>query len=90
VALNGLTPEDVAVQAVLGSVDAGGEIRNPVTIEMLPSGRDDSGSELFQTVVKVSAKTGLYGYSIRVLPKHPDLINSFLPGLITWTLPPPT
>jgi starch phosphorylase len=85
VALNGLTPEDVAVQVVSGSVDAAGEITNPVTVAMQPSGRDDPGSELFQAVLKPSAKTGLHGYSIRILPRHPDLINSFLPGLITWT-----
>ena len=90
VALNGLTAEDVAIQVVSGSVDAAGEITNPVTIAMQPSGRDDSSSELFQAVLKPSAKTGLHGYSIRVLPKHPDLISSFLPGLITWTAPPPT
>jgi starch phosphorylase len=89
VALNGLTPEDVAVQVVSGSVDAGGEITNPMTIGMQPSGRDDSGSERFRAVLKPSAKTGLLGYSIRVLPKHPDLISSFLPGLITWTAPSP-
>jgi glycogen phosphorylase len=85
VALNGLTAEDVAVQVVSGSVDAAGEITNPVTVAMQPSGRDDPGGELFQAVLKPSAKTGLHGYSIRILPRHPDLINSFLPGLITWT-----
>jgi starch phosphorylase len=87
VTLNGLVPDDVAVQVVSGSVDAGGEITNPVLTVMLPSGRDDSGSERFRAVLKPTAKTGLHGYSIRVLPKHPDLISSFLPGLITWTAP---
>jgi glycogen phosphorylase len=85
VALNDLTPEDVAVQVVSGSIDASGEITNPVTIPMQPSGRDGSGSQLFEAVLKPSAKTGLHGYSVRVLPKHPDLITSFLPGLVTWT-----
>jgi starch phosphorylase len=85
VALNNLTPDDVAVQIVSGSVDASGEITNPVTIPMQHSGKDGSGSDVFQAVFKPSAKTGLHGYSIRVLPRHPDLISSFLPGLITWT-----
>jgi starch phosphorylase len=85
VALNHLTPEDVAVQVVSGSIDASGEITNPVTIPMQPSERDGSGGDLFQAVLKPSTKTGLHGYSIRVLPRHPDLISSFLPGLITWT-----
>ena len=85
VRLNDLSPEDVAVQVVSGSIDANGEITTPETIPMQPSGKDGSGSDLFQAVWKPSTKTGLHGYSIRVLPRHPDSISSFLPGLITWT-----
>jgi glycogen phosphorylase len=85
VALNDLAPEDVAVQAVSGSIDAGGDITNPVMIPMHASGKDGSGAHLFEAVLKPSTKTGLHGYSIRVLPRHPDLISPFLPGLITWT-----
>jgi starch phosphorylase len=84
VALSSLGPEDVAVQVVMGLVDAHGEIKNPEVIPMQSSGRDGSGMELFQAVLKPSTKTGLHGYSIRVLPQHPDLISSFLPGLIAW------
>ena len=83
VALNDLTSDDVLVQVVAGSIDASGSIMNPVTIPMQPSGRDGS-SEVFQAVLRPSTKTGLHGYSIRILPKHPDLLSSFLPGLITW------
>jgi len=85
VALNDLTPEDVAVQVVTGSIDASGDITNPTTVAMQPSGKDGSGRELFEAVLKPSTKTGLHGYSIRILPRHPDLITSFLPGLVTWT-----
>jgi starch phosphorylase len=28
--------------------------------------------------------SGLHGYSIRVIPSHPDLISPFEPGLVTW------
>lgn len=85
VALSTLAPEDVAVEVVAGAIDAGGEITNPGTIPMQPAGRDSSGVDLFQAVLKPSTKTGLHGYSIRILPRHPDLITSFLPGLIKWT-----
>ena len=83
VTLNDLTPEDVLVQVVAGSIDAAGAIMNPVTIPMQPSCKDGS-AEVFQAVLRPSTKTGLHGYSIRILPKHPDLISAFLPGLITW------
>lgn len=84
VALDDLTAEDVAVQVVSGSIDASGEITNPGTIAMRHAGKDGSGGDLFQAVLKPSTKTGLHGYSIRVIPRHPDLISPFVPGLITW------
>jgi starch phosphorylase len=88
VALNTLAPEDVAVQVVMGRVDARGEILDPVVIPMQSEGKDGAGVDLFQAMVRPSTRTGLHGYSIRVLPHHPDLISSFLPGLITWASSP--
>jgi starch phosphorylase len=86
--LNTLSPEDVTVQVVMGWVDADGDIKNPVVIPMQSSGKDESGANLFRAVVKPSTRTGLHGYSIRVLPQHPDLISSFLPKLIAWASSP--
>jgi starch phosphorylase len=88
IALNGLSPEDVAVQVLMGRVDAQGEIKNPVVIPMQSSGKDGSGVDLFQAVVKPSTRTGLHGYSVRVLPQHLDLVSSFLPELILWSESP--
>jgi starch phosphorylase len=84
VMLNTLTSDDVAVQVVSGAVDASGEITNPLIVAMQPAGKDGS-VDLFQAVLKPSTKTGLHGYSVRVLPRHPDLVSPFRPGLITWT-----
>jgi hypothetical protein len=28
--------------------------------------------------------SGLYGYAVRVLLRHPDLANPFEPGLVVW------
>jgi len=84
VMLNGLSTEDVAVEVVTGLVGALGEIKNPVMVPMLASGQDGSGSHFFQTVIPTTARSGLHGYAIRVLPKNMDAINSFFPGLITW------
>jgi hypothetical protein len=35
-------------------------------------------------VVRPSARSGMHGYAIRLLPKHADSVNAFLPGLIKW------
>ena len=87
IALNALTPEDVAVQVLMGQVDAEGEIKNSVVIPMQSSGRDDLGIDRFEAIIKPTVRTGLHGYSIRVLPQHPGLISSFVPELIVWANP---
>lgn len=84
VMLNGLAPEDVAVQVVSGLVGAGGEIKRPAVVPMLASGQDGAGVYLYQAVIQTSSRTGLHGYAVRVLPQHADAISSFLPGLIKW------
>jgi starch phosphorylase len=84
VVLNALTPDDVAVQVLIGRVDADGELQDPVIIPMQSSGQHAPGSYLYQTVVHPSTKSGLHGYSIRVLPKKSEYLSQFLPGLVTW------
>jgi starch phosphorylase len=88
VTLNSLSPEEVHVEVLTGLVDAQGELKNPVVLHMLPSGVDAAGAYLFQTVIQPSARSGLHGYAIRLLPKHPDSISLFLPGLIRWAQAP--
>ena len=31
-----------------------------------------------------TAKSGFFGYAIRILPHHPDAVTQFMPLLITW------
>jgi starch phosphorylase len=88
VMLNSLSPDDVEVQVLTGLVDADGNVKNPVVIPMQSSERDAAGACLFQTVVQLSARSGLHGYAIRILPKHADSISPFLPGLVKWAQAP--
>jgi starch phosphorylase len=84
VTLNALSPGEVEVQVLTGLVDADGNLKDLVVICMWPSERDAAGTYLFQTVVQPSARSGLHGHAIHVLPKHADSISPFLPGLIKW------
>jgi glycogen phosphorylase len=86
--LDSLTPDDVLVQILEGHVDAGGEIQDPVITPMKAQGKDKSGGVLFRAALR-SAKSGLRGYAIRVLPNHPDAVTSFIPGLILWATESP-
>jgi hypothetical protein len=31
-----------------------------------------------------TAKSGFFGYAVRILPHHPDAVTPYMPGLITW------
>lgn len=87
VRLGALTPDDVTVQLYLGRVNPDGEIVEASATEMRAVGSDDDTCYLFEASAVVCCKSGLHGYTVRVLPRHPDLITPFLPGLIVWASP---
>jgi starch phosphorylase len=81
--LGGLSPDDVEVQLFHGMIDNAGEIPKPSTIVMSADG--DAGTAGWKFKGKIRCQTsGHYGYTVRVLPKHPNLGNPFEPGLICW------
>jgi len=84
ISLGALTPEDVEVQLYLGRLDPTGEIADAQAIPMNPAGRDERGWHLFEATAVPCSRSGLHGYTLRVLPHHHDLTVRFLPGLITW------
>src|SRR5579872_312309 len=88
VTLNTLSPDEVSVEVLAGLVDADNNLKDPVVLPMHLCERDPSGSYLFQAVVRPSARSGLHGYAIRVLPRHADSIRPYLPGLIKWAQAP--
>lgn len=81
--LGSLTPEEVSVQAVSGHVDATGEIKNPEITPMDTPESEGAGCYRFHTSLK-TLKSGFFGFTIRILPHHPDAITSYLPKLVTW------
>ncbi len=83
--LGALRPDDVAVELYAGQVDAEGEIIDAQITPMQPLGTDGgAGSFRFASEAVACCKSGLHGFTVRVLPHHPDLANRFLPGLIVW------
>jgi len=85
--LGTLAPEDVTVEFYLGRVDADGEIVEAEATPMQPIGPDREGGYLFEAIALPCRKSGLHGYTVRVLPHHPDLATPFVPGLIVWAAP---
>lgn len=84
VRLGELTPDDVEVGLYLGPVDSEGELTEGVATQMQPAGRDALGRWIFEASGVACSRSGLHGFTVRVLPYHPDLTVPFLPGLICW------
>jgi glycogen phosphorylase len=82
VQLAGLRPDEVVVQAVLGRVDGGDALVDPVTVPMAHTGTADGGNEVFSTTTPLPV-TGSVGYTVRVLPHHPLLAGDNELGLVT-------
>jgi starch phosphorylase len=79
----GLTPDEVKVELYYGMVDANGEILQPQIVEMQCNQNGADGVYAFVGSV-IYRSTGQHGFTVRVVPKHPDQVNPFEMGLILW------
>jgi starch phosphorylase len=84
VQLGSLTPQDVAVELYQGRLNADSEIVNAIATPMRPAGPVEAGSCLFEAQPVACKDSGLHGFTVRVLPFHPDLPDGLIPGLISW------
>ncbi|HET7770864.1 MAG TPA: alpha-glucan family phosphorylase [Chloroflexota bacterium] len=90
VRLGSLRPEDVSVQLYDGPVDADGQITKGQAVEMRVSAKGAPGAAagsggVYHYEGAIPCRTsGLHGYSIRVIPSHPDMSTPFEARLITW------
>lgn len=82
--LGKLTPDEVRVELYLGPVNPNGELVNAraTRMEMVEAGPGNVYH--YKDLAVACCSSGLYGYTVRVLPHHEDLLTDFLPGLITW------
>ena len=82
VKLGSLVPEEVLVELYYGTLASKGEIEDAERVEMSVL---KTGNEIIEYGAEIKCfKTGRQGYTVRVLPKHPFLVHSFLPGFIRW------
>jgi starch phosphorylase len=82
--LNGVSPDDVAVQLYHGSVDAWGNIADGSPVQMDHEQTSTQDGEHWFAGSMACTKTGRQGLAVRILPRHPDLANPYEPGLILW------
>lgn len=81
--LGGVDPRNVRVEAYHGESDNGG-IKNPMVTILTEIGRNGDGSYIYEGTVPAS-ESGAYGFSVRVVPTHPQLMQAHELRLITWS-----
>jgi glycogen phosphorylase len=82
VRLGALTPEDVVVEAAYGRVDDADQIGEPSRLPLTLTGAADAdGNWRFEGELPL-ARTGPFGYTVRVLPQHAALVSSAELGLV--------
>jgi starch phosphorylase len=83
VKLGTIDPNDVSVELVYGLVDSAGQVENGEVAKMEPVGKGSEGQHVFSGNIPCQ-RSGLCGFSVRVIPQHPDLANKYDTGLICW------
>ena len=92
VRLGELTPNDIEVQLVTGRLDSDDQLRDP-RVNPFPTGTDvGDGLRRYEGWVEAK-RSGAIGYTVRVVPHHPQLANKAEMGLATLpadVTPPPS
>jgi len=81
VSLGDLTPDEVEVQVVHGRASASDELRDIETAPLTFSESYEGGRHSFDGDL-VPSRTGAFGYTVRILPKHPGMANAAELGLV--------
>ncbi len=82
--LGGLPPEDVKVQLCFGRLDADGQLNHGVYAEMDLTGPGEHEGVHAYSGELACNQTGVTGYTVRVLPRHGDVIDGRELGLVRW------
>jgi starch phosphorylase len=96
VALGELSPDDVTVEVLSGRTGPDDEIadpvRTPLRLEALPgtqgSGSAGSGAVAWYSGEALLGQPGPFGYTVRVLPSHPQLSGPAEMGLVVVPIAP--
>ena len=86
VSLNGLHADELRVQVYVGRVGSDGAVDGGATFEATPAAPDGDGAHWFESTVPLR-QSGRMGIAVRVVPRHPHLMDPVEHGLIRWSLP---
>jgi len=83
VRLGRLHPDDVEVQLIHGVEGQGGELSDIDVVPMEPAGGADGDLHEYEGRFTCE-QAGRYGVTVRVVPRHPDLVSSAELGRVAW------
>ncbi len=85
--LNGIRPQDVEVQIYSGRLNYEGKFAQRETTVMKPVSTTGNGWHVFKGDI-MPLEAGRFGFTVRILPHHPLLLDSHSLGLIRWAQNP--
>ncbi|MBN1804090.1 MAG: alpha-glucan family phosphorylase [Sedimentisphaerales bacterium] len=84
VKLGRISPEDISVELYYGPVDTWGNIREACAVRMDHKEAGEPKDEHWFAGTMCCQKAGRHGVTVRILPKHDDLVSPYDLGLILW------
>jgi starch phosphorylase len=82
--LGKLNPGDVSVELYHGPIDGIGSIRDGSAVKMEYDSAVEQQNKHWFTSLLPCKRTGQQGIAVRILPRHPDLVNPCELQLILW------
>jgi len=83
VQLGPLDPDDVRVQIYCGPLDKDRNVLPGSIEQMRCVGRTDGGVHIYEAYIGCD-ESGLFGYSTRIMPHHPDMVDHFGLEKMRW------
>jgi glycogen phosphorylase len=85
VRLGSLSPDDVAVELLHGPVVAGDELARTEVVRLEPTNAPGAGEGTFSYQGQFRCdQAGRHGYTVRIVPYHPDLTVPVEMGCVAW------
>ncbi|HMC40252.1 MAG TPA: alpha-glucan family phosphorylase, partial [Acidimicrobiales bacterium] len=84
VELGTLTPDDVAVELLHGPVVGGDELTGTDIVRLALAPTDDRSGPFRYEGTFPCDQAGRHGYTVRIVPAHPDLVQPVELGCIAW------
>ncbi|HOK95098.1 MAG TPA: alpha-glucan family phosphorylase [Anaerohalosphaeraceae bacterium] len=83
--LGRLEPTDISVQIYYGRVDSSGQIKDGQISEMAYVDNSLGPERVGQFSGTIPCRiSGQHGFALRILPRHPDLVEPYESGLVLW------